>query len=61
MHEPSNEGNAERTERRKGKPSAPLFGELLIESNWRPADRPPVSSEGWLRAHGYAPERRKGA
>ena len=46
-------------DRRKGKPAAPLFGELLIESQWRPGDRPPVQCEGWLRAHGYAPDRRQ--
>jgi hypothetical protein len=51
-------GNWDGVDRRKGKPTPPLFGELLIESNWRPGDRPPVRSEAWLRANGYSPDRR---
>ena len=46
-------------ERRQGPPPAPQYGELLIESGWRPSDKPAVESEGWLRAHGYAPDRRQ--
>jgi hypothetical protein len=34
------------------------FGELTIESSWRPTDRAPVAAEGWLRANGYARDRR---
>jgi hypothetical protein len=50
-----------RGERRKGPGgSAPTFGELLVDFSWRPADRPPVDSLGWLITHGYAPDRRKG-
>ncbi|MBX7100296.1 MAG: hypothetical protein K1X89_21445 [Myxococcaceae bacterium] len=47
------------SERRTGTPPAPVFGELLIESSWRPTDKPSVEAEGWLRAHGYAPDRRQ--
>lgn len=46
-------------DRRKGPPPAPKFGELLIESSWRPTDRPNTESDAWLRAHGYAPDRRQ--
>lgn len=46
-------------DRRSGRtPSAPLFGELLVESSWRPADVVPHASEGWLRAFGYVKNRR---
>ncbi len=45
-------------DRRRGAPKAPLFGELLIESSWRPTDPPMGASEGWLRANGFAPDRR---
>lgn len=38
--------------------TANSFGELAIESSWRPTDRAPVAAEGWLRANGYAPDRR---
>lgn len=44
--------------RRAVTPVAPQLGELLVESSWRPTDRP-RTSEGWLIAHGYAPERRE--
>lgn len=47
------------TDRRSGlTPKAPLFGELLVESSWRPSDVVPHASEGWLRAFGYAKDRR---
>lgn len=46
-------------DRRSGRtPSIPLFGELLVESSWRPSDVVPAASEGWLRAYGYAKDRR---
>ncbi len=32
--------------------------DLAIESTWRPTDQAPVAHEGWLRANGYAPNRR---
>ncbi|MBL9039053.1 MAG: hypothetical protein JNG84_11095 [Archangium sp.] len=34
------------------------FSEIAVESSWRPTDKAPVASEGWLRANGYAPDRR---
>jgi hypothetical protein len=37
-----------------------IWGELVVEMSWRPSDKPKVESEGWLRAHGYLPERRAG-
>lgn len=46
-------------ERRTGKGPAPLFGELSMETLWRPTDKPAGVSDGWLRAHGYAPDRRR--
>lgn len=46
-------------DRRSGAaPKAPLFGELLVESSWRPSDVVPAASEGWLRAFGYVKDRR---
>ncbi|MEW5742482.1 MAG: hypothetical protein AB1938_26425 [Myxococcota bacterium] len=45
-------------ERRGGGAPGPLFGELSMESLWRPTDKPAGASEGWLRANGYAPDRR---
>ena len=45
------------TDRRKGK-SASMWGELVVESAWRPTDKPRVESEGWLRANGYLADRR---
>jgi hypothetical protein len=45
--------------RRAVVPVAPNWGELLVESSWRPSDRPRTESEGWLITHGYAPERRE--
>ena len=45
-------------ERRLDAPARSRFCELAIESSWRPADRAPVASEGWLRTNGYAPDRR---
>ena len=45
------------TDRRRGK-AATRWGELVIESAWRPSDKPRVESEGWLRANGYLVDRR---
>jgi hypothetical protein len=46
-------------DRRTGElPKAPLFGELLVESSWRPADLVPAATEGWLRSAGYVKDRR---
>ena len=51
--------NWEGVDRRSGRaPQAPLFGELLVESSWRPADGVPAAGEGWLRAFGYGKDRR---
>lgn len=50
-----------RGERRKGLgDSVRRLGELWVDFSWRPADRPQVYALGWLIAHGYAPDRRKG-
>lgn len=46
------------TDRRKGK-AASMWGELVVESAWRPTDKPRVESEGWLRSHGYLADRRQ--
>jgi hypothetical protein len=46
--------------RTRSNPRSP-FGELLVESAWRPSDRPRVQDQGWRIAHGYAPERRRAA
>ncbi len=48
----------ENTDRRRGS-TASMWGELVVESMWRPSDKPRVESEGWLRSHGYLPERRQ--
>lgn len=59
-----NEKNAAKTttwqgpERRTAGAPAPTFGELLVECAWRPTDRPVGVSDGWLRANGYAQDRR---
>lgn len=45
-------------DRRAGAPVAPLFGELLIESSWRPTDIASAATEGWLRSTGYVKDRR---
>jgi hypothetical protein len=45
-------------ERRSGAPPSPAFGELVVQGSWRPTDRPVAASDGWLRANGYAPDRR---
>ncbi len=38
------------------------FNEFVsTESSWRPSDRGIVAHEGWLRANGYAPDRRASA
>jgi hypothetical protein len=47
------------TDRRRGK-AATMWGELVVESAWRPSDKPRVESEGWLRSHGYLADRRNG-
>ncbi|MDP1825288.1 MAG: hypothetical protein Q8L48_18675 [Archangium sp.] len=47
------------TDRRRGK-AATMWGELVVESAWRPSDKPRVESEGWLRSHGYLADRRQG-
>ncbi|MCA3015372.1 MAG: hypothetical protein INH41_23535 [Myxococcaceae bacterium] len=47
-------------DRRAETPKVPLFGELLVESAWRPSDVVAAANEGWLRAFGYAKDRRAG-
>ncbi|HEY1088641.1 MAG TPA: hypothetical protein VGE37_13140 [Archangium sp.] len=44
-------------ERRRGSATT-MWGELVVESAWRPQDKPRVESEGWLRANGYLVDRR---
>jgi hypothetical protein len=46
-------------ERREDRQPKTAWGELVVESSWRPTDRPKVESHGWLVTHGYAPERRE--
>lgn len=57
MNESNAAQNLATQERRRGS-SASVWGELVVEMAWRPTDKPRVESEGWLRAHGYLPERR---
>lgn len=47
----------ERREDRK--PTPGMWGELLVESSWRPTDRPAAAALGWLITHGYAEDRRQ--
>ncbi len=47
----------EQTDRRKGR-AAGQWGELVVELQWRPQDKPRFQTEGWLRANGYLPDRR---
>jgi hypothetical protein len=58
MHSPHTEA-APLVDRRKGPPPAPMYGELLIDSGWRPNDLPPPEHEGWLRTKGVVPDRRQ--
>lgn len=44
-------------ERRRGTATT-MWGELVVESSWRPTDKPRVESEGWLRQNGYLADRR---
>lgn len=44
-------------ERRRTAAPVSMWGELVVETAWRPSDKPKVE-EGWLRANGYLPERR---
>jgi hypothetical protein len=46
-------------DRRQDRLPTTMWGELVVESAWRPTDRPRVESPGWLIHHGYAPERRE--
>ncbi len=46
------------SDRRQGAPSAPLFGELLVEAGWEPETIEAPEQEGWIRAAGLVPERR---
>lgn len=56
MNEQKNAALAE-AERRQGAAKS-VWGELVIESAWRPSDKPKVETD-WLRSHGYLPERRQ--
>lgn len=58
MNERKNPDAVIATDRRRGQ-GASMWGELIVESAWRPSDKPRVESEGWLRAHGYLSERRR--
>lgn len=57
MNETQTQNAAPSTDRRRGK-AATMWGELVVESAWRPSDKPHVESEGWLRSHGYLADRR---
>ncbi len=48
----------QQTDRRQGSNSN-LWAELVAETAWRPQDKPRYQSDGWLRAHGYLPDRRE--
>lgn len=61
MRETSEKAGWTGDERRTGDAPAPLFGELLVEAAWRPSDKPVGAFDGWLRANGFAPDRRAGA
>lgn len=46
-------------DRRQGPPPAPKYGELLVDSGWRPNELPAPEAEGWLRTKGVVPDRRQ--
>lgn len=46
-------------ERRRGTPPVPLYGELLLDSGWRPTELISPEHEGWLRARGVFVDRRQ--
>jgi hypothetical protein len=45
-------------DRRQGPPPPPRFGELLVESAWRPTDQMSSDAENWFRARDTAVDRR---
>jgi hypothetical protein len=57
MNETPKTNDTANMERRRGAPVT-MWGELVVESSWRPQDKPRVESEGWLRANGYLADRR---
>lgn len=58
MNELNKQNDPNSIDRRRGT-AATMWGELVVESAWRPSDKPRVESEGWLRAHGYLADRRE--
>jgi hypothetical protein len=58
MNELNKQNDTNSIDRRRGT-AATMWGELVVESAWRPSDKPRVESEGWLRAHGYLADRRE--
>ena len=48
----------EKNDRRNTAPASTIWSELVAENAWRPQDKPRYQTDGWLRAHGYLPDRR---
>lgn len=48
----------ENNDRRQQAPATSLWSEFVAENAWRPQDKPRYQTDGWLRAHGYLPDRR---
>ena len=58
MNELNKQNDPNSIDRRRGTATT-MWGELVVESAWRPSDKPRVESEGWLRSHGYLADRRE--
>ncbi|MGV3623158.1 MAG: hypothetical protein ACO1OB_20225 [Archangium sp.] len=48
----------EKNDRRNTAPASTIWSELVAENAWRPQDKPRYQTDGWLRMHGYLPDRR---
>lgn len=53
-----NEQRIEENNERRQTATVSMWGEFVAENAWRPQDKPRYQTDGWLRAHGYLPDRR---
>ena len=47
----------ENTDRRQTTDGS-IWAEVVAQNAWRPQDKPRFQTDGWLRQHGYLPDRR---
>lgn len=50
----------EKNERRQ-QTEGSIWAEVVAQNAWRPQDKPRFQTDGWLRQHGYLPDRRGSA